>query len=225
MIKYVFIDIDDTIIDFHKSAEVSIKNMLKEQNLPCPDNVMIKYRKVCDPLWHKVEKREITLKQLQEIRWQMVFRELGVDYNPEIDYEQKYRENLAKTVFEIEGSRQLLEYLSKKYTVCAASNSYYFQQIKRLKLAGFDKYITHLFTSNEIGAEKPYKDFFEGCFEKLSNPPKNEVIMIGDSLTADIDGAFEYGIKSIWFNKNKIDAQNVKADYTVLKLVDIMEKL
>ncbi len=225
MIKYIFIDIDDTLIDFHKSAEVSIKNMLSEQNIPCPEDIMIKYRKVCDPLWHKVEKREITLKRLQEIRWQMVFRELGVDYNPEIDYEQKYRENLAKTVFEIEGSSELLEYLSKKYTVCAASNSHYFQQIKRLKLAGFDKYITHLFTSNEVGAEKPYKDFFSGCFEKLGNPSKDEVVMIGDSLSADVDGAFEFGIKSIWFNKNKSEIKSERADYTVLNLKEIMEIL
>ncbi len=229
MIKYVFIDIDDTIIDFQLSAESAIRKMFEEQNIPCPDDIMTHYRKGCDPLWRRLEKREITLAQLQEIRWSTVFENMGISYDSKIDYEQKYREQLSVTDFKIEGSDELLKYLSEKYTICAASNSHYFQQINRLKLCGFDKYITHLFTSNEIGYEKPYHVFFERCFEKLGNPSKDEVIMIGDSLTADVAGAYEFGIKSIWFNSKKSVWNNLKsdkpkeinADYTVSSLSEI----
>ena len=212
MIKYVFIDIDDTIIDFQLSAESAIRKMLEEENIPCPENFMKIYRDACDPLWRMVERREITLNELQKIRWAKVFENMGVSYNTEVDYEQKYREQLSLTDFKVEGSDELLKYLSEKYTICAASNSHYFQQINRIKLCGFDKYITHLFTSNEIGYEKPYHLFFEGCFEKLGNPSKDEVIMIGDSLTADVAGAYEFGIKSIWFNSKKSVWNNLKSD-------------
>ena len=225
MIKYVLIDIDDTLIDFQLSAEASVRSMFREQNFPCPEDIMVIYHKVCDPLWHKVETKEITLKELQGLRWHRIFNELGFDYNPEIDYEQRFREYLVQNAFAVEGSLELLKHLSKKYTVCAASNSFYAQQVKRLALCGFDKFINQVFTSNEIGAEKPSAEFYSACLEKLGSPSKNEVIMIGDSLTADVGGADNFGIKSIWFNKYNRAAENVPADYTVLSLNEIMEIL
>ena len=224
MVKYVLIDMDDTLCDFFLSANCAIEKMFKKNGFPYDENTLKIYREVCDPLWNLVEKRELTLKELQKVRWTKVFKRLNIDA-PDGDYESQYRENLANTVFLIDGAKELLKYLSSKYTVCVETNSHYNQQMARLKLAGLDLYVHHLFTSNEIGYEKPYKEFYAACLEKLGNPDKSEVIMIGDSINADVKGAWEFGIKAIWFNSKQKGETCPYAQYTVDSLVGIMDIL
>lgn len=224
MVKYVLIDMDDTLCDFFKSANYAIEKMFNQNGFPYDKDTLKVYREVCDPLWNLVEKRELTLKELQKVRWSKVFERLNINA-PSGDYEAQYRKNLSETVFLIDGAKELLKYLSSKYTVCVATNSHYNQQMSRLKLAGLDRFVHHLFTSNEIGYEKPYKEFYRVCLEKLNNPNKSEVIMIGDSLNADVKGAYEFGIKSIWFNAKQKDISSPYATYTVdslLKIKDIL---
>jgi 2-C-methyl-D-erythritol 2,4-cyclodiphosphate synthase len=108
----------------------------------------------------------------------------------------------------------------KGYVIAIASNSYQAQQERRTKLAGLDKYIDYYFTSMDMGVEKPSVEFFNRCFERLGNPSKDEMIMIGDSLTADVAGGKGAGIATIWFDKFKTHAEN-EADYAVTSLLDI----
>ena len=91
-----------------------------------------------------------------------------------------------------------------------------------MKCAIFSKYFDDIFVSEDIGIPKPAKEFFDYCFKNLDNPDKNDVVLIGDSLSADILGGLNYGIDTIWFNKNNEPVNDdIKPTYTVNKLKDI----
>ena len=125
----------------------------------------------------------------------------------------------------IDGAKDIVEYLSKKYILCSASNAPYIQQIGRLTTSGLISYFKHNFISQEIGFDKPSKEFFDVCFERLNGIKKEQTIMIGDSLTADIKGARDYGITSIWFNFEKVLVNEKVSDYVVDNLREIKDIL
>ena len=95
-----------------------------------------------------------------------------------------------------------------------------------MKIGNFQKYFKEIFVSEDIGIPKPATEFFDYCFEKLKSPDKTSVILIGDSLTADIKGGYNYGLETIWFNKNNDDIpEDITPTYIVTKLSDIKKIL
>ncbi len=220
MIKYVLIDIDDTIIDFYKSSEDSLRKMFAIKGYPFKEDTMEIYHRVNAPLWRRVTEGEMTVDELRKIRFNEIFKALGIEGDG-VEFEEMYREHLTQTAFLMPYAEQILKYLKPKYKVYAASNAYYNQQYNRLKLAGVLDLFDGIFTSHEIGVEKPRPEFFEHCIKELGNPDASEVIMIGDNLAADVVGAKNVGISGIWYNFRNRSSEGKSADYTVKSLLEI----
>ncbi|MDE5996069.1 MAG: YjjG family noncanonical pyrimidine nucleotidase [Eubacterium sp.] len=221
MITNVLMDVDNTLLDFNKCAEEAIKIGFSKWNIEYNNKVFPAFLEVNDSLWRKIETGEIDKKTLYQIRWNTIFERLGIDENGPA-FEQDFRNIFSDSKEPVDGAYEILDYLSGKYTVSVASNASYQQQLKRLNNADMMKYFTHIFNSEQIGYPKPEPKFFDACFERLGNIPKEEVIMIGDSLSADINGGAAYGIKTLWFKYNKTDVPNyVKADFIVNSLDEI----
>lgn len=133
------------------------------------------------------------------MRWQAILAHLGLEADG-VEMEKEFRRLLHLTAIPVEGAEELLEYLYKKdYCLCAASNGPYEQQINRLKSADMLKYFDYCFVSEKIGADKPGKQFFDGCMRLLPGVQPEECMMIGDSLTADIAGGKLYGMSTCWY--------------------------
>lgn len=198
MITTVLIDIDNTLLDFDKCAYLSMKSAFEDCGLPFDDEKFATFERINLSLWRCLEKKIITKEQLFKLRWPTVLAGIGIDYDG-FDVEERFKHYLYKYAVTIDGAEDLLKYLSGKYKIYAASNATYNQQIARLTSAGFDKYFDGYFISEKAGAEKPCKEFFDYCFSNL-NASKENVVMIGDSPTADIKGSYNYGITPIWFN-------------------------
>lgn len=224
MIKYVLIDIDDTIIDFYKSSEDSLRKMFAVKGYPFKEDTMEIYHKVNLPLWKQVTEGKMTVGELRLIRFNEVFKALGIEGDG-VEFENMYKEYLAQTSFLMPNAEELLKYLKPKYKVYAASNAHFDQQYNRLKLAGVLELFDGIFTSHEIGFEKPRPEFFVHCLKELGNPDVSEVIMIGDNLMADIDGAKNCKIGGIWYNFRNRQGDEKIADYTVKDLSEIIEIL
>lgn len=225
MIKAILLDVDNTLIDFNKSAEWSIRKCFEEYNLRFTDEIMPTFHRINDMVWHRLEKGELTKPELHRIRWQTIFNELGIKEDGPT-FEQKFMEYVPQAGIPVDGAKKLLEYLSENYIICYASNSSKGQQDIKLTKADMLKYAKHLFISDEIGFAKPAKEFFDACMERLNNISKEEVMLIGDSLTADIAGGVNYGIKTVWFNfKKESIPKDIKADYIVNDLSEIKQIL
>ena len=226
-IKAVFIDIDNTLLDFDLAIINSLKTGFAKYNLGTyTDSVYETFTLINNSLWLSLEKKEISFEELKRIRFDRVFKELGINFSGKI-FEQYFREQLHSIVFPIEGSVELLKYLKGKYLVVLASNGPQEQQVTRVKLGKMEKYVDYIFTSELIGYSKPSKEYFDKVFDILNKDnnkvERNECVMIGDSLTSDISGAKQAEMFTILFDKhqkfNEIPTSEV--DVMVKKLIDI----
>ncbi len=220
MKKAIFLDIDNTLLDFDKCAHLSMKNAFEDFGIPFSDGMFNMFERVNLSIWKRLEEGIITKEQLFKIRWSTVLAALNVDFDG-IEMENQFKKYINSVAITIDYARELLEYLSKKYKLYATSNSTYEQQVSRLKNADFEKYFDGYFISEKVGFEKPTKEFFDKCFESIPFS-KDEVILIGDSPTADIKGGEQYGIETIWFDHRGEKLPNgVSASYTVNHLKEI----
>lgn len=216
----VFIDIDDTLLDFTKCANDAIKSACNKFGVPYTTTLVDTFHPINLDLWHRLEKKEVTKEKLFDTRFQIVFDKLGIKADG-IAFETAFRENFHESAILVDGARDLLEYLRSKYKVYVASNASMHQQTNRMKRAELDGYIDGYFVSEEIGFPKPQKEFFDACFKALPDVKPHDVVMIGDSLSADIKGACEYGLKTIWYNHRNEPTSDVKCDYIVSRLSEV----
>ena len=223
MKKFILFDVDNTLMDFHECARLAIIKSFNECNLQITDNLFDVFTKTNDMLWHKIDIGELTREQLFKTCWQTIFDQVGINYCGS-DFEQIFLKNLSQQSVKIDGADEILEYLKPKYTICAASNAPYDLQMSRLTLSGLIKYFDHIFISEKIGYQKPTRQFFDFCFNKLGNPPKEQVIIIGDSPVADIQGGNQYGISTCLFDKNSLKTQ-IKADFYINNLLQLKDIL
>ena len=225
MIKAVFIDIDNTLLDFGACAKKSIQKTMEQHGLEYSDRVFEVFDTINGSLWAQIELGELTREGLRLVRWNKIFGVLGIDFDGVL-FEDGFSANLWESAEKIPYAEQLLKYLHEKYTVCAASNGGQEQQEHRLTIAGLIGYIDRVFTSELIGCSKPSKEFFDGCFARLPRIEKSEVMLIGDSLHADVKGATDYGLAVCWFNRfEAIPDCGVKPDHTVNSLIEITRLL
>lgn len=221
MVKAVLMDVDNTLLDFNECARESIRRGFGDWGLEFRDEMFDIFRRTNDSLWLEIENGTLTRENLREIRWNLIFSQLGIEADGK-SFEWVFQGYLDESAVTVEGALETVKYLSGKYTVCAASNAPMERQINRLKKSGFYPFLRHIFTSGELGYSKPSKDFFDGCFKRLPGISPQETIMIGDSLTADIRGGANYGIKTCWFNfygeKNSTD---ITPDYIVDSLYEL----
>lgn len=221
MIKAVLIDIDNTLLDFCKSANKTIKMLFDKKELTCTDEVFSVFHEINDGLWQRIERKELTKPEMYKLRWKLVLEALHIDYDSDL-MEQEFRSTLSGVAEPVDNAYEMLEYLSRKYKLYAASNSSYEHQIKRLTSSDMLKYFEEIFVSEKVGALKPAKEFFDVCFSEIGDVNVDEVVMIGDSLTADILGGNEYGIKTIWFNPNYLEIpEQPKPDFTINSLLEV----
>lgn len=219
-IKVVFVDIDNTLLDFNACAKDSMIKVGKEMGIPLPSNVMDTFLPINNSLWARIEQGTLDLEGLHLIRWNMVLAALGLTGDGP-SFEKRFKQKLFYSAIKVNGAAQMLDYLSQKYIVCAASNGPYEQQEYRLTKAGLDKYISNIFVSERVQVSKPSPLFFDYCFERLGKFTPKEAIMIGDSLSADIKGAKDYGMNTCWFDYYQTDKFSEYADYKILNLLDI----
>lgn len=223
MITTVLIDVDNTILDFVKCSKWAMTQAYHAQNTAYEERFYPVFKAVNDRLWHQIELGTLTKEELYTIRWPIIFKELGLSLDGAV-FENDFLHYIALSAEPVQDAIELLQYLSGKYRVCIASNASRERQLKRLEKAGMLKYIDLIFTSDCIGAPKPTKAFFDGCFAQLPGISPEETILIGDSLTADIIGGVEYGLKTCWFNIEKLPIpETLKPDYIVDTLMEIKQ--
>lgn len=221
MIKAVFIDIDGTLLDFEACVEESMRLGLIERGIEYKEEMLVTFHRINNGLWKSLEKGELTFEELLKIRWAMVFKELGIELDgPE--FEKYFRARLHESAIPMAGSYEMLEYLKGKYRLFAASNGPHEQQVQRIEKAEMRKYFEEIFTSGKIGAEKPSKEFFDYCYENVSGILPEECVMLGDSLTSDMKGGKNAGMKTVWLNlKNEEKPEWV--DFEIKSLDEVKE--
>ena len=154
-------------------------------------------------------------------RFRQLFDEFGITVSP-AETAKVYEGLLAIGHYFVEGAEDMLEELYGKYRLYLASNGIAKVQHSRIDSAGIEKYFDGMFISEEIGGRKPEPEYFEKCFERIPNFHKTRTAILGDSLSADMQGGKNAGITTIWFNRDDMpDEEDVRPDYEIRSLYEL----
>ena len=223
--KFLLFDIDGTIFDFDICEKNALTEAFEEHSIVFSEEMIEDYHKINQSLWEKHNKGLITREKLSVDRFETLFEKYNINAEP-YGFSLTYRKYLNTFWAFIEGAKELLDDLKNRYELYAVTNGVAITQHMRINDSGLDKIFKDIFISEEIGVQKPEKAFFDYCFERIENFDKNEAIIIGDSLSSDIKGGNNAGIKTCWFNRDfsKI-TEEVHIDYEISKLSQIYEVL
>lgn len=224
--KAVFIDIDNTLLSFSEYVKHTMQTGFEHFGLKRYEPYMYDvFTEENNKLWRRIEQGTLVFSELEKVRWNIIFARLGIDFDGTV-FEKYFRCALYDSAIPIPYADEMLRYLSGKYTLCAASNGPHEQQIHRLEIAGMKQYFDYIFISEKIGASKPSEEFFRQAFAEL-NSSREEAIMptdtiiIGDSLTSDIEGGRSYGMKTCFYNVSGVESDNIEADHVIKELSDV----
>lgn len=204
--QMIFIDIDNTLLDFDAYIRQTMREGFAHFGLkPYEPYMEAVFHRENGKLWRQIEQGTLTFRELEEIRWNNVFRALNIDFDGQV-FEKYFRAALYDSAIPVDGAMELLETLHGKYPLAVASNGPYDQQLHRLELAGMKRYFDWFFVSERLGASKPARAFFDGVFAALNDGRETVVmpadcVIIGDSLTSDMAGGRQYGMKTCYYRR------------------------
>lgn len=205
MTKHIFFDLDHTIWDFDRNAEETLMELFEQYNLPAlgltsPQNFIQTYTENNHFLWAEYHLGKITKEQLRAQRFSKTFIQLGLkpDLVPHQFEEDYVRISPTKTNL-FEGSEKVLAYLQKKYSLHIISNGFKETTLIKMSLSGLNPYFKNVIISEDVGVNKPDQAVFEYALNK-AGAQKEESIMVGDSIEADVRGAQNFGMRAIFFN-------------------------
>ena len=222
---FVFLDVDDTILDFHKAEKKALTRAFTAMGIDFDDEMLARYSVINKSRWELLELGEITREQVLRSRFEMLFAERGIEEDGE-RAQAMYEGFLSQGHFFIDGAEKLLETLYGRYELFIVSNGNASTQDGRLKSADISRYFRNIFISERVGYEKPQREFFGRCFETITDFDPTRAVIIGDSLTSDIKGGINAGIKTCWFNpRNDPGRSDIVPDYTVSSLDEIPKLL
>lgn len=196
----ILMDADDTLFDFEKAEEFAFRRAMQEFRLPYSEDHRQLYRKINQNLWEALERGETTQNDLKVDRFCQLFEQLGYMVDCQ-GFNHHFLNALSDGYFTFDGAAELCKTLYEKgCKLYIATNGIGTTQRKRLAYSDICSYIADIFISEELGYHKPRGEFFDALFEKLDITDRSRAILLGDSLTSDMQGGKNAGIKTCWYN-------------------------
>ena len=214
MIEYLFLDLDDTILDFKKAEYVAIGKTIGEFGLEPTDEVRQRYHQINKWHWEQLELGTLTRAQVLENRFAVLFEEYGMTVDATA-CARAYEKNLSVGHWFLPGAEEAVDRLSKKYRLFLASNGTASVQKGRMTSANLYRFFETVFVSQEIGHNKPSKAYFDACFASIEGFDPEKAMIVGDSLSSDIKGGINAGIKTVWVNPNHQDCGQIVPDHQI----------
>lgn len=225
-LKFLFLDLDDTLLDFGLAEHAAYTAALREMDIDPTPALLARYHVINNQHWERYERGELEREALLVLRHAQLLQELGIRRDPE-ELERRYRDKLGIGHYFVPGAPELLEYLSGRgYRLFLASNGVADIQYSRLESAGICPYFENIFISEDTGAHKPEQAYFDYCFARIPGFEKDRAMIIGDSLSSDIRGGKAAGIKTCWLNRRGLPAPAIDPpDLEIRQLSELHELL
>lgn len=225
-------DVDGTLLDFNYSEKMSLKECFKFIGVDMTDEMLQCYHEINISWWKRLELGQTTKKELLLGRFTELFSSLSMENVDVLAFQQHYQQLLGSIYSYVEDSLSLCQRIEemslqsgervRQYVV---TNGVAKTQRNKLQLSGFDKIMDEFFISEELGAVKPDRLFFDACFKEIPDFVKEETLIIGDSLSSDMKGGNQAGIATCWYNPNGEVNKGEKTDYEIQSLWEILKLL
>jgi HAD superfamily hydrolase (TIGR01549 family) len=217
--RWVLFDLDGTLFDYHASESAAVSATLGDGGVHVTDDLVAVYREVNARHWRALERGETTPTRLRRERWEETFTELGVspllDVAPDAGrgadapdagrdrvavLAERYLEHLAVGTHLIEDAEAVLARLAPTHGIAFLTNGLADVQRPRLSASPIGALADVTVISDEVGATKPDPAIFDAVFAAMGDPDRADVVLVGDSLTADVAGGVAYGLTTVWFD-------------------------
>lgn len=227
MIKTLLWDIDGTLLDFGKAEAYGIRKCFEQFSLgECTDEMLERYSVINRKYWEALERGELTKSQVLHDRFIEFFSSESIKFKHIDEFNDEYQLRLGDKAFFCDNALETVMSLKGKYRQYAVTNGTIVAQKRKLTQSGLINIFDDIFISDEIGYEKPAVEFFNAVQEKIGAFSRNEVMIIGDSLTSDMQGGNNVGILCCWYNPyGKENKQRIKIDYEINNITQVLKIL
>ncbi|MBM7614487.1 YjjG family noncanonical pyrimidine nucleotidase [Alkaliphilus hydrothermalis] len=224
--EIIIFDADETLFDFKKSEREAFKNSMLEFDIEYDENHHLKvYQGINTAIWKKFEEGLISQRKLKVERFKRLSDKLQAGFNEE-EFAIAYMKHLANGSYLFEETIDLVESLHKDFRLTIVTNGLKDVQSKRIKKSIIAKYFEDIVVSEEVEVSKPDPRIFEHALNNIKYIDKSKVLMVGDSLTSDIQGGINFGIDTCWYNPNRVENKTgIKPTYEIASLNELKEIL
>lgn len=227
--KFLLFDLDHTLLDFDTAEDVALTQLLKEEGVEDIQAYKDYYIPMNKALWKDLELKKIRKQELVNTRFSKLFSHFGIEKDG-VYLAERYQFYLAQQGQGFSGAMELLDSLiDRGYELYAATNGITTIQTGRLAQSGLAPYFNQVFISEQLQTQKPDALFYEKIGALIPNFYKNHALMIGDSLSADIQGGNNAGIDTVWYNphhlENKTQAHPTYEVDSYQALLELLDKL
>ena len=221
--RWVLFDADHTLFDFDKASEEALSEVLQEHGFAWQNGMYSDYKKINIQCWTEHEKGIINRDTLVYERFRRYFHFMQLDLDP-VSTQKQYLHKLGSKPYLLPGAEEIMNLLEGKINLGYITNGMREVQRPRLEIIGWDRRFDVIVIAGEIGHSKPHAAYFEHVHAKLGSPALEDVLVVGDSLTADIEGAASFGYHTCWYNpKDEPCDLRQLPDYTIHHLSQIKE--
>ncbi|MBW3620988.1 MAG: YjjG family noncanonical pyrimidine nucleotidase [Actinobacteria bacterium] len=225
MTRYAWLlfDLDGTLLDYAAAEEAALRATLADGDLPPSDAIAADYQRINLGHWRAFERGETTPARIRLERWRDLLELHGHDTGAAAVLADRYVEHLAAGVDLVEGAADLLLELAATHRLAYITNGFSSVQRPRLAASGLAAHTDVVVVSDEVGVSKPHPEIFDVAFERMGSPAKDDVLLIGDSLTSDIAGGAGYGIDTCWFNPFGLELEHgIEPTYEIRTLAELV---
>lgn len=224
MIKVILWDIDGTLLNFEAAEKAAIRHCFSKHGLgECTDEMLLRYTKINKKYWERLERGELTKPEVLIGRFEEFFAAEGLPVEKAEAVNSDYQISLGDTICFNDDGYELVKSLKDKVKQYAVTNGTLIAQERKLRKSGLDQLLEEAFISDVIGIEKPGIGFFEHVFDKIGTYEKDEVLIVGDSLTSDMQGGNNAGILCCWYNpQNNPRKDGIRIDYEIQNLQEVL---
>ncbi|MFL7837159.1 MAG: YjjG family noncanonical pyrimidine nucleotidase [Candidatus Promineifilaceae bacterium] len=219
---WLLFDADGTLFDYETAERKALPATFLDAGLPYTADHLQVYRAINAEVWEAFERGEISQPDLHLARFQRLLDAL--DMTADIPtFGERYLYNLGHSPDLIDGAEEVVAELAKTHKLYLITNGILAVQYTRLSLSPIRDYIEGITISGEVGVAKPDPRIFDIAFAGMGRPAKKDVLIIGDSLTADIQGGHDYGIDTCWYNPNgRQPGLSIPITYTINSLHELI---
>ncbi|BBH26140.1 MAG: YjjG family noncanonical pyrimidine nucleotidase [Intestinibaculum porci] len=221
MYKTILWDVDATLLNFEKSEDVSLKQLFARYDVILDEEKMALYKKINRSYWNGLEQGIYDRHTVLTQRFDDFFDAIK---HPRVNTDEMndfYQLALGTNVFEENYVHETLQALETHYDQYVVSNGTHIAQIHKLEKSDLMKYMKDLFISEDLGYDKPSKEFFKQVQQATHYDPKTTLI-VGDSLSSDMQGGRQAGITTIWYNPHHQKNNTSYVDYEIDDLRDVI---
>ena len=227
MIKVLLWDVDGTLLDFKQAEYAAIKKCFEIFELGvCSDEMILRYSAINRKYWEKLERGEITKQEVLVNRFTEFFKTENIQTDCAVEFNKEYQKWLGETICFCDNSYELLQSLKGRVKQYAVTNGTKAAQDRKLSKSGLIDIFDGVFISEVVGCEKPGIEFFEHVWNQIGSYKNDEIMIVGDSLTSDMQGGNNVGIVCCWYNpKGMENNTDLKIEYEIDDLQKIKEIL